>query len=234
MARRDAQRLVRENGGNAADSIDAKTTLAVVGDEGPEPDDLLRREESFDVSARDAVATGRLRIIRESELWGRIGLVDDPANELGGARRFYTPAMLADIVGVTTSTIRRWRRRGILHASRQVRRLPFFDFTEVTVALRLVRLLDAGCSLAMVERKLDDLTRQMPDVERPLAEPSLVVEGKQLLIRRGDDLSEPDGQLLLDFEESTSADDASDRASPARRFQLKRPGPACMASPSRT
>jgi tetratricopeptide (TPR) repeat protein len=113
--------------------------------------------------------------------------------------------MLADLVGVTASTVRRWHRRGILHAAREVRRLAFFDFTEVTVARRLAELVAAGCSLRAIERKLEDLARQMPDVARPLAELPLVVEGKRLLVRRGDDLSEPGGQLLLDFEPASEA-----------------------------
>ena len=64
-----------------------------------------------------------------------------------------------------------------------------------------------GCSLHVIERKLDELSRQMPELARPLAELPLVVEGKRLLVRRGDDLSEPGGQLLLDFETARTTDE---------------------------
>jgi tetratricopeptide (TPR) repeat protein len=108
--------------------------------------------------------------------------------------------MLAELVGVPVSAIRRWHRTGILRATRCVRKLSYFDFEEVAIARRLADLVHAGCSPRMIERRLAELEKLMPGVERPLAEPALVVEGRQLFLRRGDDLAEPGGQLLLDFD----------------------------------
>jgi tetratricopeptide (TPR) repeat protein len=125
-------------------------------------------------------------------------------------RRLYTPAMLAELVKAPVAAIRRWHRRGALRAVRCVRRLPYFDFEEVAIARRLAQLLAAGCSLRTIDRRLDELGRLVPGAERPLADPDLVVEGKQLLLWRGDDLSEPGGQLLIDFE-STPADESDRR-----------------------
>jgi tetratricopeptide (TPR) repeat protein len=114
--------------------------------------------------------------------------------------RLYTPAMLAELVGVPASTIRRWQRRGVLHAAGNVGRLQYFDFEEVAVARRLAQLRQAGCSLRTIDRRLAELSRLAPHVERPLADPSVVVEGRRLFLRRGEDLAEPGGQLLLDFD----------------------------------
>jgi tetratricopeptide (TPR) repeat protein len=115
-------------------------------------------------------------------------------------RRLYTPAMLAELLGVPVAAIRRWSRLGVLRAAHCVRRLPYFDFAEVAVARRLAQLLQAGCSLRAIDRRLAELNKLMPDVERPLADPTVVVHGRQLFRRRGDDLAEPWGQLLLDFD----------------------------------
>lgn len=123
--------------------------------------------------------------------------------------RLYTPAMLAEVVGVPASTIRRWQRRGLLHTAHCVGRLPYFDFAEVAVARRLAQLHAAGCSLRILERRLAELARSAPQVARPLADPALVIEGRRLFLRRGDDLSEPGGQLLLDFDAPTDDDDES-------------------------
>jgi tetratricopeptide (TPR) repeat protein len=123
-------------------------------------------------------------------------------------RRHYTPAMLAELLAVPVTAIRRWHRQGALCAVRYVRRLPYFDFEEVAVARRLAQLLKAGCSLRTIDRRLAEFSRLIPEVERPLADPDLVIEGQRLFWRRGDDLAEPGGQLLLDFNRRADDDDA--------------------------
>jgi tetratricopeptide (TPR) repeat protein len=115
--------------------------------------------------------------------------------------RLYTPAMLAELLTVPVAAIRRWHRRGFLRDCQTVQRLPYFDFAEVAIARHLVALLQAGCSLRVIDRKLAELARQVPEIARPLADPSLVVAGRQLYLRRGEELTEPGGQLLIDFDE---------------------------------
>lgn len=124
--------------------------------------------------------------------------VDDASTAV---RRLYTPAMLAELLSLPVSAIRRWHRQGALRAVHCVHRLPYFDFQEVTAARRLAELTRAGCSLRAIDRRLVELSRMLPGVERPLADPVVVVEGRRLFLRRGDDLAEPGGQLLLDFDQ---------------------------------
>jgi tetratricopeptide (TPR) repeat protein len=108
--------------------------------------------------------------------------------------------MLADLLGVPVAVIRRWRRRGLIVPAREVRRLPYFDYQEVAAARRLAELLAAGMSPQAIERKLEDLARYLPGVARPLAQLSVIVQGKQILLRQGDGLIEPGGQLRFDFD----------------------------------
>ena len=93
IVRRDARQLIRDHGGAVADQIDRRTTLVVVGDDGPDPRVWLQKDDLFDEAARAAVDAGQLQIVRESELWERMGLVDSDSD----ARRLYTLAMLADL-----------------------------------------------------------------------------------------------------------------------------------------
>lgn len=127
--------------------------------------------------------------------------------------RLYTPAMLAELLHVPVAAIRRWQRRGFLQACQTVRRLSYFDFAEVGVARHLAALLQAGCSLQAIDRKLAEFSRLVPELARPLADPAVVVVGRQLFLRRGEELSEPGGQLLIDFdaasEETASLDFSS-------------------------
>ncbi|HYO25185.1 MAG TPA: MerR family transcriptional regulator [Lacipirellulaceae bacterium] len=131
----------------------------------------------------------------------------DHGGDDGRVCRLYTPAMLAELLSVPLAAVRRWHRRGALLATRDVQRLPYFDFQEVAVARRLAQLLRAGCSLRAIDRRLAELARLTPGVERPLADPGLIVEGRRLYLRRGDELSEPHGQMLLDFDAPLAEDE---------------------------
>ena len=168
-------------------------TLVVVGEN--ELPLRTRPWRAFDAAVREAVERGTLEIISETQLWQRLGLVDREQH----LHRLYTPAMLAGLLGVSVSVIRRWQRRGWIVPVREVRRLAYFDFQEVATARRLTELLAAGMSPAEIEKKLAALARYLPGVKRPLAQLSIIVEGKQLLVRQGDGLVEPGGQLRFDF-----------------------------------
>ncbi|TWT91018.1 Photosystem I assembly protein Ycf3 [Pseudobythopirellula maris] len=112
----------------------------------------------------------------------------------------YTAAMLAEVCGVPTATVRRWERRGRVHATRRLNRLSYYDFREASVARLLAALLAAGHTGAQIDRMIDQLAQSFPGTERPLLELPLVVEGGRLYVRNGDALYEPDGQRRLDFE----------------------------------
>src|SRR5947207_1013396 len=112
----------------------------------------------------------------------------------------YTAAMLAELVGVHVSRVRSWQRRGWIVPVEQKHRLAYFDFQELTVARQLAGLAKAGATPQFIAKKLAEIERQFPDVSRPLAELSLVLDGRSLLVRRGGELVEPGGQLRIDFD----------------------------------
>jgi tetratricopeptide (TPR) repeat protein len=96
-----------------------------------------------------------------------------------------------------------------------VRRLPYFAFEEVATARRLAEMLAAGMTPSAIEKKLAALARFFPGRERPLAQLSVIVQGKEILLRQGDGLIEPGGQLRFDFEAVDSAAETLDEAPPA-------------------
>ena len=210
MSRRDAERLIRERGGRVAGSIGGDVDLVVVSDDIVDPSQVATDRTLFDDAARSAWQAGTLELVRESELWARLGLIDAEP----GVERLYTPAMLAELLGVPIAAIRTWHRKGALRASREVRRLAYFDFEEVHIARKLAALLAAGCSLSAINRKLDELARLLPEEPRPLADTAVVVEGSCLYVRRGGGLTEPSGQLLLDFDAPQAGADTRRAAVP--------------------
>jgi tetratricopeptide (TPR) repeat protein len=203
MTRREAAKLIVAQGAEFFSDESQPATLVVIGDSQSDLQSALASDKSAPRQLAQDVDEGRATLMRESELWNRIGLVDEDQ----GVQRLYTPAMLADLLDVPARAVRRWHRSGVLVACRNVRRLPYFDFTEVAVARHLAELFQAGCSLRVIDRKLAELARVMPDVPRPLADPAVVIEGRRLFLRRGDDLTEPGGQVLIDFDKPDESDD---------------------------
>lgn len=201
MNRREAQRLVREHGGIPIDRLDDGPQVIVVGEGDLPLGDVADWFERHD-DLRPAAESGQCAVITETQLWQRLGFVEGERN----IHRLYTPAMLADLLGVPLAVVRRWHRRGLIVPAREVRRLPYFDFQEVATARRLAELVAAGNSPQQIEKKLAALRRLVPGVERPLAQLSILVEGKQLLLRQGDGLIEPGGQLRFDFEAPPAAE----------------------------
>ncbi len=218
MARRDAAQLVREQGGIVLEKPNATATLIVVGEEDFPLPELNDADEWLDEATRREVEQGAIQVLRETDLWQRLGLVESQRD----IHKLYTPAMLADLLGVPIAVIRRWHRRGLIVPVREVRRLPYFDFQEVATARRLAELLAGGVSPAAIEKKLGALARYLPNIARPLAQLSVIVEGKEILLRQGDGLIEPGGQLRFDFDAAEEPPAAATTAVPTSVEQMCR------------
>jgi len=191
LAKRETEQLVRAHGGVVVDDLAAGADLIVVGDESPR----LVLTDVLSPAARQALEEGRLVVINETQLWQRLGLIDQDQN----VSRMYTPAILAELLGVPVATVRRWHRKGLLVARRRVGHLPYFDFAQVATARQLAALASAGVSPRQIEKQFAALARWFPDSSDAAAQAALIVEGKRLLVRAGDGLVEAGGQQRLDF-----------------------------------
>ncbi len=197
--KKDAHALIRDHGATLVSTTDERVNLVVVGSE--------QWPLSLESSVCDWLAArasqGKVEVINENQLLERLGLIDDSSD----IRQLYTPTMLARLLDVPTATIRRWHRQGLLLAVHEVHRLPYFDFQEVISARRIAQLLAAGVSAVDLERKLKQLATLFPDVERPLAQLAIIVEGRRILLRDGEGLVDARGQRHFDFsDEDTSAE----------------------------
>lgn len=201
--RRMARQIVREASGATADHPDASVDLIVIGADQSPSDDYaaLLSDEVI-----ERAGNGQLEIISETDWWQRLGMVDDDGTT---TRRLYTPAMLADLLEVPISTIRRWHRRGLIRPAMQIHRLPYFDFVEVASARQLARLVANGHSPKLIESKLARLAERFPEFQKPLSQLPVILEGRDVLMRVGDGLVESSGQMRIDFE--AMADDAESR-----------------------
>jgi tetratricopeptide (TPR) repeat protein len=122
----------------------------------------------------------------------------------------YTLAMLSKILDVPSGLLRRWYIRGLLLPVRQVKRLPYFDFSQVIAARNLARILSDSPHSATVEKQLARLSKIRPDWQSLLSSLDFVVNGRTVLIREsGERLVDTSGQFHFDFyhDESAEADE---------------------------
>ncbi|TWU60725.1 Tetratricopeptide repeat protein [Rubripirellula tenax] len=200
MNQREAANVLRSYGAVVTDVDDPALDWVVVGaEESPLAETELLREP-----IREAAAAGRIEILHETDLWHRLGLVDVEQ----AIRRYYTPAMLAHLLGVSVRVIRRWQRRGLITPVQTLHRLPYFDFQEVATARRLAHWIASGASPRAIEQRLVDWVEVLPDIQRPLDQLSILIVGKHVLMRQGEGLLEPGGQLRFDFDALDSEESA--------------------------
>ena len=204
---REARQLVKELGGIVADPSAEDLDCLILG-EAELP--LSVSESQLDASLSRAAATGQLRVLSETEFWRAVGRIESAPSQ-----QRYTPAMLADLLGVSVAVIRRWHRRGLLEPVEVVHRLPYFDFTQVVTARQLAKMLAEGMSPAMLERKLQSLVNYLPAARRSLAQLSVIVEGGELLLRRESGLLGSDGQMRFDFQTSETEAEQDSEETPA-------------------
>ena len=201
MNRKELKALIRERGGIYCEISDPQIELIVIGEDGSTLDEF--RQQHPELAKRQHLGT--LMMLTETEFWQSLGLVDQDH----GARRLYTPAMLAELLKVPIKTIRRWHQRGLIKPTRRVHKLPYFDFQEVASARKLAMLVSSGASQSAIESKLQQLIDQFPDSQRPFSQLSIIVEGRDVLLREGDGLIEPGGQQRFDFDSSQEQADLS-------------------------
>jgi tetratricopeptide (TPR) repeat protein len=179
MTKQDLASTLREHGAEIVAGIGEADVLLVA-------DDSL-----LDDAVETSLAASQLDVVRESQLWEHLGLVES---------RLYTPAMLAELLDLPLATIRRWQRRGLITPVREVRRLPYFDFQQVSWARRIAELMASGIAPSAIEKKLNRLAQRVPGVDRQMAQLNVIVEGREILMRQGEGLIDAHGQLRIDFE----------------------------------
>src|SRR5690349_11468135 len=93
MSRRDAESLIQEHGGRLVDCAADEVDVVLLSDETADIK-RLSSVEQVDDQLRERVDSGEIELVRESELWARLGLVDAHHD----IERLYTAAMLAELV----------------------------------------------------------------------------------------------------------------------------------------
>jgi len=197
LAKRDAKAWIHSRGGHVVPLADARLQTIVVG-----ADSFPFNLRELDEPLVERIECGDVQLCEETEFWQQCGLLDEsqPA-------QLYTPAMLADLLKVPISTVRRWHRLGLLQPVKEICRLPYFDFQELSAARRLASWLQTA-SAEQVEAQLAKLTRILPGASRSLSQLPIIRQGNDILLRQMSGLVDPNGQLRFDFDQWGNSDDS--------------------------
>jgi tetratricopeptide (TPR) repeat protein len=115
-------------------------------------------------------------------------------------KNVYDQREVSAIVGISESQIRYWDRVGLVGHIEKKGRLLCFDFKGL-VAFRTVKvMLDRGFSTRKIRKWIEQLKRMMPEVEQPLTELRIEVQGGGIVIGKDNLRFTPEGQLLIGFE----------------------------------
>ncbi len=203
MTHKEAHVRVVDWGGVAAEHLSRQTTMLVVGEEGWPLEDDGNPSVKLQQAQRLQVEGVDLRVVRESEWLGFVGL-DSRRAEI---HKLCTPAMLSQMLGISVHKIRRWERLGLIQAVSHVCRLPYFDFQEAASARRLAELVDAGVPIKEIQRSLVRLESVVEVGTRPLAQLEILGIDRHLLYRdKQGRLKTGDGQMLFEFESLSPAE----------------------------
>jgi tetratricopeptide (TPR) repeat protein len=199
MTRQEAARLVRAYGGTFVPALNRTTSILVVGQEGwPLREDgrltrQLRRAQALERRGH------RVSVLAEEELLTRLGL-DSRSDEV---RRLCTTAELVRILKVPRERVRAWIGAGLIRPVETRQGVGYFDFRQVAGAKTLCDLVKAGISTERVRHSLEHLRAWAGDVDQPLEQLAILEKDGDILVRLGDQLAEPSGQLRFDFGEET-------------------------------
>jgi tetratricopeptide (TPR) repeat protein len=112
----------------------------------------------------------------------------------------YSLAATARILRVSPARLRYWERTALVRPSVETGGQPAFGFHDLVTLRALVALVERGVSLQRIRGSVQALSAAFPDLDQPLR--ALRVWGKgQVVARHGGALIQPDGQLVLDFDE---------------------------------
>ncbi len=195
MTRKEAVDLVCSFGGHFVAGVSRQTSILIVGQDGwPLRSDgrLSRKLLKAQMLERDGHPVS---ILSEEDLLARIGL-ESQCTEI---RRLHSTAELTRLLGVPGARLRAWMNAGMIQPVESNHGIAYFDFRQVAGAKTLCELVKAGVAVKRIRRSLDRLKQWAGSIEQPLSQLAVLEKDGDLLVRVGEALADPTGQLLLGF-----------------------------------
>jgi tetratricopeptide (TPR) repeat protein len=124
---------------------------------------------------------------------------------VSGVKQLYDHREVTRISGISEHQMRYWDKIGLVSAVKKEKGRLLYDF-KALIALRTIRgLLDRGVSIRTIRRSIPKLKQLLPQIENPLTELRIDIQGKRIIICRNDTEFTPEGQLQIRFKDVRTA-----------------------------
>jgi len=124
----------------------------------------------------------------------------------------------ARFFGITPARLRYWERNALVRPSAGQADAPAFGFRDLVCIKAILVLLDHGVPLRRIRRTVEAVRERIPELDQPVAQLRVWIDGSErVVVRYGDALYEPSGQMVIDF---TLSPACSDDVAPLRRPDL--------------
>ena len=106
----------------------------------------------------------------------------------------------ARFFGITPARLRYWERNALVRPSAGHADAPAFGFRDLVCIKAILVLLDHGVPLRRIRRTVEAVRERIPELDQPVAQLRVWIDGSErVVVRYGDALYEPSGQMVIDF-----------------------------------
>ena len=118
-------------------------------------------------------------------------------------KALYSRKEICRLCGISEAQVRYWQKIGLIMPAVTEAGEVRFDFRGLAAFRAVKKLRDQGIPLHAVKQSLRKLTALLPQIEQPLCQVRLECRGRQVVILKDNVKQTPEGQLVLDFNDST-------------------------------
>ena len=112
----------------------------------------------------------------------------------------YSLPEAARFFGITPARLRYWERTALLRPSAAAEAGRAYGFRELVCIKTVLVLLDHGVPLRRIRRTVEEVRGRIPELDEPVAQLRVWLDGSdRVVVRHGEALYEPSGQMVIDF-----------------------------------
>lgn len=128
----------------------------------------------------------------------------------------YSRPDAARFFGISPARLRYWERSALVRPSAAGEESDArFGFRDLVCIKTILVLLDHGVPLRRIRRTVEQVRERIPELDEPIAQLRVWTDGSErVVVRHGDALYEPSGQMVIDF---ALAPASPDDVAPLRR-----------------
>ena len=195
MPRSRARSYVEQAGGTVRSSVSRVTNYLVVGEDGwPLEEGEISRK--LELAQRLHEQGGEIKILTERQWLELLGLESKYPHE----NQLFSAKACCRLLKIDQHQLRAWRRLRLVEPVRTIHEEELYNFQDLKTLRTLNDLVARGMRPTQIRNLLRSLESVVGDMERPLAQLTILAEQGRMVVRRDGEQLDYGGQLWLDFE----------------------------------